>query len=151
MARMHARRQGQSRSHRPYVTENPSWVPLKPEEIEEKIGELRQKNLTTAIIGLKLRDQFGVPSAKLATGKSVTAILVEKELGPEIPEDIKNLMKKAITTYNHLQDNPKDIHNKRNLHLIEAKIRRLLKYYQRTGKIDPKWKYNIQNAKILVE
>jgi len=148
---MHARRKGQSRSHRPYIAENPPWVPLTAEEIEQKIVELRQKNMTTAIIGLKLRDQFGIPSVKLATGKSITQILDDNEMTPELPEDLKDLMRKAISTYNHLQDNPKDVHNKRNLQLIEAKIRRLVKYYQATKRIDPSWKYTIQNAKILVE
>ena len=151
MARMHARRKGQSRSHRPYITENPEWVPLKAEEIEQKIVKLRQKNLSTAIIGLRLRDQFGIPSVRLATGKSVTQILKEKDLTPELPEDLRDLMKKAIRTYNHLQDNPKDLHNKRNLQLIEAKIRRLVKYYLGVNVLEAGWKYTIQNAKILVE
>ena len=151
MARMHARRKGQSRSHRPNITENPSWVPLTTEEIEKKIMELREKNLSSAIIGIRLRDQFGIPSVKLATGKSVTSILSDNGKGPEIPEDLRSLMRKAISTYNHLQDNPKDLHNKRNLQLIEAKIRRLIKYYQGTEKVEKGWKYNIQNAKLLVE
>ena len=151
MARMHARRKGQSRSHRPLLTENPTWVPLTEEDIVEKIVDFRKKNLTTAKIGIKMRDQFGIPSVKLATGKSITDILKEKGMAPEIPEDLKNLMKTAISTYNHLQDNPKDLHNKRSLQLNEAKIRRLVKYYQAQGKLDPKWKYNIQNAKIMAE
>lgn len=151
MARMHARRKGQSRSHRPNVTENPPWVPLNAEEVEQKVVELRQKNTSIALVGLRLRDQFGVPSVKLATGKSITHILKDHNMTPELPEDLKDLMKKAINAYNHIQENPKDVHNKRNLQLIEAKIRRLVSYYQRTKKIDPSWKYSIQNAKILVE
>ncbi|HID72197.1 MAG TPA: 30S ribosomal protein S15 [Thermoplasmata archaeon] len=151
MARMHARRKGKSRSHRPYITENPDWVPLTAQEIEEKVIELRKKNLSSALIGLRLRDQFGVPSVKLATGKSITQILKEHNMAPEIPEDLRALMRKAIRAYNHLQENPKDLHNKRNLQLIESKIRRLVKYYQRINRLDPEWKYSIQNAKILVE
>ena len=99
----------------------------------------------------KLRDQFGIPSVKLATGKSISKILAENKRDPKLPEDLRNLMKKAVNLGEHLQENPKDIHNKRALGLTEAKIRRLMRYYKNEGTLPSDWVYNLKSAKLLVE
>lgn len=151
MARMHTRRRGKSGSTRPFITENPPWVPLTSEEIEEKVVELAGNELSTSIIGIRLRDEYAVPSVKLATGKSVTQILQDNEMEPERPEDLENLMRKAISLSAHLQRNPKDLHNKRSMHLIEAKIRRLVGYYQDTGRLPDDFKYTLDTARLMVE
>jgi small subunit ribosomal protein S15 len=151
MARMHTRRRGRSSSHRPFVTESPSWVPLTPEEIEEKVVELAGQEMSTSIIGIRMRDEYAVPSVKLATGKSITRILIDNEMEPERPEDLENLMRKAINLSNHLQRNPKDLHNKRALQLIEAKIRRLVRYYKGTGQIPSDFRYSLETARLMVE
>ena len=72
MARMHIRRKGKSCSKHPLVTENPEWVPLSATEIEDLIVKMAKDGITSAKIGLNLRDQYGVPNVKLATGKTVT-------------------------------------------------------------------------------
>ena len=151
MARMHTRRRGKAGSTKPFVTENPFWVPLTAEEIEEKVVELAGNELSTSIIGIRLRDEYAVPSVKLATGKSISKILLDNELEPERPEDIENLMRKAINLSAHLQRNPKDLHNKRAIHLIEAKIRRLVKYYKGTGRLQDDFKYTLDTARLMVE
>ncbi len=151
MARMHTRRRGKASSTRPFVTENPFWVPLTAEEIEEKVVELAGNELSTSVIGIRLRDEYAVPSVKLATGKSISQILLDNELEPERPEDIENLMRKAINLSAHLQRNPKDLHNKRAIHLIEAKIRRLVKYYKGTGRLPEDFKYTLDTARLMVE
>jgi small subunit ribosomal protein S15 len=151
MARMHTRRRGTSGSTRPFVTENPSWVPLTAEEIEEKVVELAGHELSTSVIGIRLRDEYAVPSVKLATGKSITQILNDNEMALERPEDLENLMRKAINLSAHLQRNPKDLHNKRALHLIEAKIRRLVRYYKGTGQLSADFKYSLDTARLMVE
>lgn len=151
MARMHTRRRGRSGSSRPFSTENPSWVPLTSEEIEEKVVELAGNELSTSIIGIRMRDEYAVPSVKLATGKSITQILTDNEMSPERPEDLENLMRKAINLSAHLQRNPKDLHNKRALQLIEAKIRRLVRYYKDTGKLPTDFKYSLDTARLMVE
>ena len=151
MARMHTRRRGRSGSNKPFVTESPAWVPLTPEEIEEKVVELAGQELSTSVIGIQLRDEYAVPSVKLATGKSVTQILEENEMAPERPEDLENLMRKAINLSAHMQRNPKDLHNRRALQLIEAKIRRLVKYYKASGRLPADFKYTIDTARLLVE
>ncbi len=151
MARMHTRRRGKAGSTKPFVTENPFWVPLTAEEIEEKVVELAGNELSTSIIGIRLRDEYAVPSVKLATGKSINRILLDNELEPERPEDLENLMRKAINLAAHLQRNPKDLHNKRSMHLIEAKIRRLVKYYRGTGRLQDDFKYTLDTARLMVE
>ena len=151
MARMHTRRRGRSGSERPFVTESPDWVPLTPEEIEEKVVELASQEMTTSVIGIRLRDEYAVPSVKLATGKNITQILSDNEIAPERPEDLENLMRKAINLHSHLDRNPKDLHNRRALQLIEAKIRRLVKYYKGKGRLPADFRYSIETAKLMVE
>ena len=151
MARMHTRRRGKAGSTKPFVTENPFWVPLTAEEIEEKVVELAGNELSTSIIGIRLRDEYAVPSVKLATGKNINRILLDNELEPERPEDLENLMRKAINLAAHLKRNPKDLHNKRSMHLIEAKIRRLVKYYKGTGRLQDDFKYTLDTARLMVE
>ncbi len=150
MGRIHARRRGKSGSNRPLRTDKPDWVPLSEEEIVEKVIELAKEGYTQAMIGTILRDQYGVPDVKLMTGKSIGRILQENGLAPQIPDDLMALMRKAVRINNHLQSHPKDLGNKRGLQLVEAKIRRLIKYYKKVGKLPQDWKYSIREAELLV-
>ncbi len=150
MGRIHARRRGKSGSHRPLRTDKPDWVPLSEEEIVAKVIELAKEGHSQAMIGTILRDQYGVPDVKFMTGKSIGRILAENNLAPQIPEDLMALMRKAVRINNHLQNHPKDLGNKRGLQLVEAKIRRLIKYYKRVGKLPEDWKYSIKEAELLV-
>jgi small subunit ribosomal protein S15 len=151
MARIHSRKKGKSASSRPYRPEAPDWVAMKPKEIERTVLRLSDEGMSSSQIGMKLRDQYGVPNIKLSTGKSVLMILAEHKRSPKLPEDLRNLMKKAVNLGEHIQDNPKDIHNKRALALTEAKIRRLTRYYKSRGVLDPDWVYKLASAKLLVE
>lgn len=151
MARMHARRRGASGSKRPLVSASPKWVPLSGSEIEEQVVQLASQGLTMAKIGLVLRDQYAVPNVRLATGKSVGEILAARGPKSELPEDLSQLVKRAASLRTHLKANVKDLHNARGLHLIEAKIRRLTKYYQRNGILPTTWTYALDRAELQVE
>ncbi len=151
MARMHIRRKGKSCSKRPLVSENPAWVSLTATEIEELIVKMAKDGNTSAKIGLVLRDQYGVPNVKLATGKSVTAIMKEKGVMSALPEDLANLMRRAIALNVHLKSNKGDISNKRGLQLIEAKIRRLEHYYKDNGVLPADWKYSLNTAELMLK
>ncbi len=151
MARLHSRKRGSSGSKRPLRTEVPNWVNLTPEEIENKIVEMAKEGKQSALIGTILRDSYGIPDVKLITGKSISQIMKENNVYPEIPEDLFNLMKRAINLRNHLEQNPKDIHSRRGLQLIESKIRRLVKYYRNTKVLPAKWRYSPEKARLLVE
>jgi len=94
---------------------------------------------------------YGVPNVKLITGKSVSSIMKEAGFYAEVPEDLFNLMKKAINLRNHLENNPRDTHSTVGLKLIESKIRRLVKYYRGTKVLPAKWRYSPETARLLVE
>jgi len=151
MARMHARKRGKSASTKPMVKEIPKWVTATKDDVKTKIIELSKEGHPPAEIGLILRDQHAIPDVKLITGMSVTQILAEGGVARKIPEDLGNLMKKAVSLHDHMKDNPKDLHNKRGLHLIEAKIRRLAKYYVKEGVLPGDWSYSIETAELLIE
>jgi len=55
--------------------------------------------------------------------------LEENDLKTELPEDLDNIVKKAIGLQKHLKVNKKDNRNIRSLELIEAKVHRLSVYY----------------------
>ncbi len=150
MARMHARRRGTSGSVRPYRKDTPEWSNTDVQEIEKIVVDLQKNGMSSAEIGLTLRDKYGVPDVKLATGKRVSEILKEKGLEPEIPEDLRNLMTKALGMRKHLSENKKDLHNKRQLQLTESKVRRLVRYYTGTGRLPKGWVYKPDTAEILL-
>jgi len=148
MARMYARKRGKAGSKRLYRDRIPEWISLSPEEVESLIIELAKKGYSTAMIGIILRDQYGIPNVRQVLGKKITKVLEEHGLRPGIPEDLDNLIKKAIRLRKHLSVHRKDYHNKRALQLVESKIKRLVKYYKRTGKLPMDWNYQkyIQTA-----
>ena len=150
MARMHARRRGHSGSVRPFRKEAPSWANTDVAAIEKIILDLRKEGVSTSRIGMILRDRYGVPDVKLVTGKRIGQILKEKGMQPEIPEDLRNLIVKALGLRKHLGENKSDLHNKRQLQLTESKVRRLVKYYVGTGRLPKDWSYKPESAEILL-
>ena len=151
MSRLHAGKKGRHGSHRPSRKEAPKWVPLSQKEVEETIVKLSKEGKSASMIGMMLRDQYGVPDVKLVTGKSVVKILTENGVKFRLPEDLEMLMKRTVQLSKHLGSNPKDIHNKRGLALMEAKIKRLARYYKNEGILPRTWEYSLDAAKLLVE
>ena len=151
MARMHARKRGRSGSKRPVRKEVPEWVQYTPEQVEELVVELAKKGYQSAQIGLILRDTYGIPDVKLITGKKISKIMKEHGLYPKVPEDLLNLMRRAVNLRKHLEQHPKDLHSKRGLQLIESKIRRLVKYYKSRGVLPADWRYTPETARFFVE
>ena len=152
MARMHSRRKGKSGSAHPVERKkHPEWSSLNPREVESHVIELSKQGKNTSEIGIILRDQFAVPDAKLATGKSISKILESNNIKPEIPEDLRNLIGTALQLKKHLDINKKDLKNKRNLHLTESKIRRLTQYYHEQNRLPKGWKYSLEQAKLMFE
>jgi small subunit ribosomal protein S15 len=91
-----------------------------------------------------------VPSVAQVTGKKITGILKEKGIAGEIPEDLRNLMRKALKIRKHIEVNKKDVHNKRALQLTESKIRRLAKYYRREKVLPEEWRYKPEIAEFIM-
>ena len=119
---------------RPARKEAPAWSNTDKAAIEKLIVDLRKEGTSGSMIGLILRDRYGVPDVKMVTGKRIGDILKENKVSSEIPEDLRDLMVKALGLRKHLGENAKDLHNKRQLHLVEAKIRRLVKDLYRARK-----------------
>lgn len=127
------------------------WVKYTTEEIEELIVKFNREGKTASEIGVTLRDQYGIPSVKAVTGEKITQILEKKGQANDYPEDILNLIKRAVNIRDHLKENPKDIHSKRGLTIIESRIRRLGSYYSKEGKLPEGWRYDPTEAALLVK
>ena|SRR5512137_1712211 len=150
MARIHARRRGDSGSVRPHRSEAPAWSNTDVKAIEKVIVDLKKEGYSSSKIGLVLRDQYGVPDVKLVMGKRIDQIIKENGLQSEIPEDLRNLMMKALGLRKHIGENRNDLHNKRQLQLTESKVRRLVKYYVSSGRLPKGWSYKPETAEILL-
>ena len=148
MGRLHTHRHGKSHTIRPATLQVPSWITLSPKEIEELIVKYSKEGLTPSQIGLKLRDQHSIPLVKPITKKSVGEILKENDLQAEMPEDLDNIVRKAVGLQKHLKTNKGDNRNVRSLELIEAKVHRLSVYYKRIDRIPKTWKYKSVVAQL---
>ncbi len=148
MGRMHTHRHGKSHSIRPVTLRAPSWITIGPKEIEELIIKYSKDDMTPSQIGIKLRDQHSIPLVKPILKKSLGEILTENNLISEMPEDLDNIVKKAVGLQKHLKLNNGDNKNVRSLELIEAKIHRLSVYYKRIGRIPKNWKYKSVVAQL---
>jgi small subunit ribosomal protein S15 len=151
MARIHARTKGKSGSTHPMREKHPEWSSLNPREIEGRILELVKAEKSTSEIGMILRDQYAVPDVKIATGKTISQILEQNKIKPELPEDLQNLIKTALKLKKHIDHHKKDFKTKRSLSLTESKIRRLMKYYRREERLPEGWKYSLEQAKLMFE
>ncbi len=149
MARMYARKKGRSGSKKPLVPAQ--WVEYKSDEVERLIVKLANDGLLTAKIGQVLRDQYGIPSIKVATGKSLMKILEMNKVVKTIPEDLLNMLKKSVLLHEHMKKHKKDNTSKHGLELLESKIRRLVKYYVKSGKLPKDWRYDAERAKLIVQ
>ena len=139
---------GKSHSIRPVSRRPPSWCKYQPEEVESFVIKLAKEGHSLSSIGTVLRDQYAIPLVKPLVGKSISDILKEANLAPPMPEDLTNLMKKAQSLAVHMEKNKKDLHNKRNMQVIEARIHKLSRYYKREGVVDKKWKYAAKIASV---
>lgn len=140
---------GKSGSTRPVQIERPEWLTQAPEQVEELVASLYRRGYPPSMIGVILRDQYGIPSVRAVTGKKLVRILSEGGLAPEVPEDLASLIRRAMRVRRHLEEHPKDYDSKRGLILIESKIRRLARYYKRVGELPPNWEYKPEKVSIF--
>lgn len=138
-------------SSKPVREAAPEWVPLLPREVESKIIELAKEGKQAAVIGLILRDSYGIPSVHELTGKKIVQILRDAGLGGKLPQDLQNLIQRSIALQEHLAANPRDLHNLRGLELMESRIRALAKYYGSKGELTEGWNYTREGARLLVD
>ncbi len=141
---------GKSHETRPAAIVAPKWLQFTPEEVELLIVELAKKGYPPSMIGVILRDQYGIPLARSVLNARITEVLRKHGIELVIPEDLYNLIRKAINLRKHLEAHPKDYHSQRGLIEVESKIHRLVKYYKSVEKLPPDWKYSPETAEVLV-
>ncbi len=144
------RDKGQSESTRPVRIGPPKWVRYSVDEIGTLVAELARLGYTPSMIGIILRDQYGIPLVKSVTGMKLEKILEKNGVKYPIPEDLLRLMAKAINLRRHLQEHPKDYTSKRGLIEVESKIQSLIKYYKHVGKLQQDFVYDPEKAKTIV-
>ncbi|HEV2225780.1 MAG TPA: 30S ribosomal protein S15 [Nitrososphaerales archaeon] len=148
MARIHSHRHGKSHQTRPPSKTNPSWVTTTPDEARSTIIKLAKEGVTPSRIGQTLRDDYGVPLVKTLLGKSVGEVLSEGKAAPKLPQDLQDLIDRALRVQKHLQSHKSDRKNVHSLELVEAKIYRLSKYYKERGILPGDFKYTAVVAQL---
>jgi len=148
LARLYASKRGQSGSTRPISKKTPVWCKYQPEEIEALVTKLAKEDNKPSMIGMILRDRYGVPLAKPLLGRKITKVFEQSDLKLKTPEDLDALIKKAEAMKKHLEKNRKDYSSKRALNLIESKIHRLEKYYRSRSILPPDWKHKSVVASV---
>ncbi len=151
LSRMHSKGKGSSGSTKPHSNAPPEWSNSDKKEIEELIVQLSDEGHTNASIGTVLRDKHGVPDVRLVTGERISQTLNRLGKSAGLPEDLMSLMRRALRLIDHLSQNSKDIHNRRQLELCESKIRRLSRYYKENNQIDSDWTYKRDQLRLMVE
>ena len=137
---------GKSHSTRPVSRRPPSWCKYQPEEVEAFIIKLAKEGHNLSGIGTILRDQYAIPLVKPITGKSISETLKAANLAASMPEDLTNMIRKAKSLAVHMDKNHKDLHNKRSMQMLEARIYKLSRYYKREGVLPKNWKYEAKIA-----
>jgi small subunit ribosomal protein S15 len=150
MARMHSRDKGKSGSTKP-IKHIPSWAPYKGKEVEKLVIKYAKAAKTTSEIGSILRDNYGIHSVYDLTDKRITTILAENDLAPKLPEDILNLIRKLVDVKTHNDKNRQDKTSLRGVQLTGSKIRRLVKYYKKSGKFAPDFNIDMNRLKMYLE
>ncbi len=148
MGRLHTHNHGKSQSTRPLDLKKPTWVTQSPKEIEEMIVKYAKDGMTSSQIGIKLRDQHAIPLVKPIINKGIMQVLDENKLNQDLPEDLNNIVIKAVGLQKHLKSNKLDNRNRRSLELIEAKVHRLSVYYKKIDRIPKNWKYKSVIAQL---
>ena len=151
MSRIHSGHKGRAGSHRPYPLAKPEWVTASSEEVVTQAVQLAKGGMGQALVGQTLRDSYAIPLSRAITGKRLGVLLSENGIQAEIPDDLQALLKRVVHLQRHLETHPKDLSNRRGLNLMEARIRRLARYYRQHHRIPENWHYSAAGAALQVE
>ena len=101
------------------------------EEVEAIVEKLAKEGITTEKIGLILRDQYGIPTAKIF-GKKLSAMLKGKPGYKDAT--FENAQKKFKRIKVHLEKHHGDKKSRRALEIRTARVRKLKKYVEKKEK-----------------
>ncbi|HLC57545.1 MAG TPA: 30S ribosomal protein S15 [Candidatus Nanoarchaeia archaeon] len=150
MARMYSRRKGKSKSTRPLKKGKPGWLRYQKEEVEQLIVKMAKAGKRKSEIGMILRDSYGIPDAKIVIEKKIGGFLEEQKISEKLPDDLVNLIKRDIVLMKHIGKQKDDQTAKRGLLITGSKIHRLVKYYKANKRLPGNWKYDREQAQLLV-
>lgn len=151
MSRLFSGAHGRHGSKKPLTGEKPEWVELKPKQVEGLVVTLFNQGTSKSLIGLMLRDQYGIPSVRQVTDKSIKEILEENNLKEKIPEDLLSLIKESVKLQKHLKEHKKDQTARLGYNLCVAKIKRMGMYYRKKGILPIDWRYSPETAALMVK
>ena len=151
MAKLHAKTHGKSGRKRPKDKTAPKWLEHSEKDVKDAIMQLVKKGTAPTMIGLILRDQYAIPAVKPILGMTLSQFLAKENALPQYPDDLINLIRRAVGIRNHLKENKADTHNRVKLLHVESKINRLVKYYRKNGRLPKDWKYDSEKAALLVK
>jgi len=105
----------------------PVWLKYTEEEVKEIILKIAEKNpgMTAEKIGLVLRDNYGIPKAKIY-GVKISEVL--KDAGKYISPDQENLKAKTANLEKHSIRHKHDQRTKRSLIITKAKLKKVSDY-----------------------
>ena len=105
----------------------PIWLKYTEAEVREIILKTHEKNpeLTSEKIGIILRDNYGIPKAKIY-GINISQVL--KEANKYENPDLKNLETKTSNLNKHLLKNKHDQRTARSFIITQAKLKKVKDY-----------------------
>jgi small subunit ribosomal protein S15 len=151
MARLHSGKKGKSGRKLPKAKVSPEWVQADKKKVEEVIIKLAKEGVPPAKIGLVLRDEYSVPAIQPFLGMKLAAFIKKNNVAQVYPGDFLDLLKRAVKLNRHLKGAKKDVHNKTKYTHIVSKINRLAKYLKTRKMLSADWKYDVEQAELLVK
>jgi small subunit ribosomal protein S15 len=104
------------------AAQSAEWVKMKKEDFEKLVVDLGKSGNSPEKIGLILRDQHGIPKAKVF-GRKIGKILKEANIIMNPQED--NLNKKTENLKKHIKTNKHDYSAKKSLTKNAATLKKL--------------------------
>lgn len=108
--------------------EKPVWLKYTKEEVEAIILKLANKGMTSEKIGLVLRDQYGIPKAKIL-GIKIKDVLKDKYQDA----NVLNLRQKVEKINEHYKNNKQDKRAERSLIISKAELKKREDYLTNTA------------------
>ncbi len=122
------------------------------EDIEKVIEELTKKGKTNADIGLYVKQNLKIKNIYAFCGEKIIDIQRRLKLKEnKLPDDLLDLIKKAVKLLKHRDENKKDNRALRGYQITVSKINRLRNYYIKKGRIPKTWRYSQETAKLLTK
>jgi small subunit ribosomal protein S15 len=122
------------------------------EDIEKTIEELTKKGKTNADIGLYIKENLNIKNIHAFCGEKIIDIQRRLKLKEnKLPDDLLDLINKAVKLLKHRDKNKKDTRALRGYQITVSKINRLRNYYIKKGTIPKNWRYSEDTAKLLTK